>query len=113
MEKIKTAINKNSLLILQTKMMLPPSVVSTMQREIARQMTEGVIVIPNGFSYELVSQKTDSPNVVRCKDCWKNGTTECGMSWTNIYKCVVDQKPSTTWNKDNDFCSWGERKGEK
>lgn len=50
--------------------------------------------------------------IVRCKDCRKNGTTECGMSWTNIYKCVVDQKPSTTWNQDNDFCSWGERKSE-
>lgn len=51
----------------------------------------------------------DAVPVVRCKDCRKNGTTDCGMSWTNVFKCI-DNPKLYAWNKDNDFCSWGERK---
>lgn len=44
----------------------------------------------------------DAVPVVRCKDCWKNGTEECAL--------VCDICGTLRfWNGDNNFCSWGER----
>ena len=42
--------------------------------------------------------------VVRCKDCVRRGTPECGMS----YECECGRQ--YTWETDNDFCSFGKRK---
>lgn len=42
--------------------------------------------------------------VVRCKDCVRRGTPECGM----YYECECGQQH--TWETDNDFCSFGKRK---
>ena len=42
--------------------------------------------------------------VVRCKDCIWRGREECAM----FYRCECGEQH--TWETDNDFCSYGERK---
>lgn len=42
--------------------------------------------------------------VVRCKDCIWRGREECAM----FYRCDCGEQH--TWETDNDFCSYGERK---
>ena len=42
--------------------------------------------------------------VVRCKDCRWRGREECAM----FYRCECGEQH--TWEKDNDFCSYGERR---
>ena len=42
--------------------------------------------------------------VVRCKDCRLRGREECAM----FYCCECGEQH--TWETDNDFCSWGERR---
>ena len=42
--------------------------------------------------------------VVRCKDCRLRGREECAM----FYRCECGEQH--TWETDNDFCSWGERR---
>ena len=43
--------------------------------------------------------------VVRCKDCISRGTESCAM----YYECDCCEQQHT-WETDNDFCSYGERK---
>ena len=43
--------------------------------------------------------------VVRCKDCHWRGREECAM----FYRCECGEQH--TWETDDDFCSYGERKG--
>lgn len=42
--------------------------------------------------------------IVRCKDCIWRGREECAM----FYRCDCGEQH--TWETDNDFCSYGERK---
>jgi hypothetical protein len=52
----------------------------------------------------------DAVPVVRCRDCEKRGTTNCGMRYNETDddgRVVGDW----SWEEDNDFCSWGKRKG--
>lgn len=42
--------------------------------------------------------------IVRCKDCIWRGREECAM----FYRCECGEQH--TWETDNDFCSYGERK---
>ena len=46
----------------------------------------------------------DVAPVVRCKDCLWRGREECAM----FYRCDCGEQH--TWETDNDFCSYGERK---
>lgn len=46
----------------------------------------------------------DVQPVVRCKDCVWRGREECAM----FYRCECGEQH--TWETDNDFCSYGERK---
>ena len=46
----------------------------------------------------------DVAPVVRCKDCCWRGREECSM----FYRCECGEQ--STWETDNDFCSYGERK---
>ena len=46
----------------------------------------------------------DVQEVVRCKDCRWSSTEECAM----YYRCNCGEQH--TWESDNDFCSYGERK---
>ena len=46
----------------------------------------------------------DVQPVVRCKDCIWRGREECAM----FYRCECGEQH--TWETDNDFCSYGERK---
>ena len=46
----------------------------------------------------------DVQEIVRCKDCRWRGTEECSM----YYRCNCGEQH--TWETDNDFCSYGERK---
>lgn len=45
-----------------------------------------------------------SPNIVRCKDCIYRGREDCAM----FYRCDCGEQ--YTWETDNDFCSYGERR---
>lgn len=42
--------------------------------------------------------------IVRCKDCKLRKTEHCAMY------CECDCGAQHTWETDNDYCSWGERK---
>lgn len=42
--------------------------------------------------------------IVRCKDCLWRGREECAM----FYRCDCGEQH--TWETDNDFCSYGQRK---
>ena len=46
----------------------------------------------------------DAVPVVRCKDCRWRGIEECAM----FYRCECGEQH--TWETDNDFCSYGERR---
>lgn len=46
----------------------------------------------------------DRVEVVRCKDCIYRGRVDCAMS----YRCDCGEQH--TWETDNDFCSYGERR---
>jgi hypothetical protein len=49
----------------------------------------------------------DVVEVVRCKECVKRNTADCSM----YYECDCGQQH--TWETDNDFCSYGERRCEE
>ena len=51
-----------------------------------------------------VPTAADVAPVVRCKDCRLRGREECAM----FYRCECGEQH--TWETDNDFCSWGERR---
>ena len=46
----------------------------------------------------------DVAPIVRCKDCKYRKTEDCAM----FYECNCGEEH--TWENDNDFCSYGERK---
>ena len=46
----------------------------------------------------------DVVEVVRCKDCKYRKTEDCAM----FYECNCGEQH--TWETDNDFCSYGERR---
>lgn len=46
----------------------------------------------------------DVVKVVRCENCIRRGTEDCAM----YYGCECGGQH--TWETDNDFCSWGERR---
>lgn len=48
----------------------------------------------------------DVMEVVRCKDCIWRGREECAM----FYRCDCGEQH--TWETENDFCSYGERRDE-
>ena len=48
----------------------------------------------------------DVAEVVRCRDCRWRGIEECAM----FYRCECGEQH--TWETDNDFCSYGERREE-
>lgn len=52
----------------------------------------------------LDAPAADVVPVVRCKDCHWRGREECAM----FYRCECGEQH--TWETDNDFCSWGERR---
>ena len=49
----------------------------------------------------------DVVEVVRCENCIRRGTEDCAMYYGG--ECGEQH----TWETDNDFCSWGERKMDK
>ena len=62
-----------------------------------------------GFGEELAKSIDNVPTadvvkVVRCKDCILRKTEDCAMYYS--YNCGEQH----TWETDNDFCSYGERK---
>lgn len=48
----------------------------------------------------------DAVEVVRCKDCALRYSDDCAMSYMS-----EDHNQEYSWESDNDFCSWGKRKG--
>lgn len=53
----------------------------------------------------IMKQPTvDVVEVVRCKDCKFRGREDCAM----YYRCNCGEQH--TWETDNDFCSYGERR---
>lgn len=47
---------------------------------------------------------SDRIEIVRCKDCKFRGREDCAM----YYRCNCGEQH--TWETDNDFCSYGERR---
>ena len=70
---------------------------------------------PPGRARELITTApaADVVEVVRCEDCIRRGTEGCAMYWGTEdcairYGCEYGEQH--TWETDNDFCSWGERR---
>lgn len=61
---------------------------------------------PAGGARKLMvdAPAVDAVEVVRCKDCIYRGRENCSM----YYDCDCGEQH--TWETDNDFCSYGERK---
>lgn len=67
------------------------------------------LIDANAYAYpgDLVSEPTvDAVEVVRCKYCCWRGSENCAM----FYRCDCGEQH--TWETDNDFCSYGERRCE-
>ena len=60
----------------------------------------------DAISAVIKKLKTISINedIVRCKDCIYRGREDCAM----FYRCDCGEQ--YTWETDNDFCSYGERR---
>lgn len=54
----------------------------------------------------MAMPSADVVEVVRCKDCKFRGREDCAMH----YRCNCGEQH--TWETDNDFCSYGEKKGD-
>lgn len=60
------------------------------------------------FVNNIPDAGADAVEVVRCKDCKKRNTEDCGMQ----YECGCGGQ--WHWETDNSYCSWGEKMdGEK
>lgn len=85
-------------------------------REAQKPNTTVVLLIPartdRSSFHEYILGKAEIPaadvvEVVRCENCIRRGTEDCAM----YYGCECGEQH--TWETDNDFCSWGERKMDK
>lgn len=65
--------------------------------EFARGWNNAIKIINNAPAADVVE-------VVRCENCIRRGTEDCAM----YYGCECGEQGS--WETDNDFCSWGERR---
>lgn len=68
------------------------------------EFTTMTVVLANKVK---IAPTIDAVPVVRCKDCKRRGTDDCPM---HIKGTPVDEEFLS--KVDNDFCSYGERKGE-
>ena len=69
-EPIKIQVNEGYVLILKTDMLLRPDLLNAIQNSVVRQLKDGVVVIPSGFSYEILK-----PNQI------KDETIPSGKEW--------------------------------
>lgn len=53
-EPIKIQVNAGNILVLKTDMPLRPDHLNAIQKSIVNQLKEGAVIIPNGFSYEIL-----------------------------------------------------------
>ena len=60
----------------------------------------------NFEQYIHLMPAADVVEVVRCKDCKYRKTEDCAM----FYECNCGEQH--TWETDNDFCSYGERRAD-
>lgn len=70
---------------------------------VSAEMRGATKIVERIYSAPIV----DVVEVVRCKDCKYRKTAECSM----YVEC--DCGSQHTWECDNDFCSYGERKCEE
>lgn len=74
--------------------------------QIAQYMDKDVLLNhsrPLALAYLALTEDVDSVSVVRCKDCkYNRGSGKC-----------LNPDSFFAVPKDNDFCSYGERKGEQ
>lgn len=70
-------------------------------------INDGEVLIPMAAVSQSIARTptADVAEVVRCKDCKNRNTPDCAM-W---YRCM-DCDGQWSWETDNDFCSYGERK---
>lgn len=69
---------------------------------------DGALV--NEETGECVMHPSFKGELIRCKDCKKNGTSDCAMGRWIYSDNIVFLKEH--WNKPQDYCSWAERKEE-
>ena len=67
-------------------------------------VTGGTNELLSRIAQEAEAPAADVMEVVRCKDCIWRGREECAM----FYRCDCGEQH--TWETDNDFCSYGERR---
>lgn len=72
---------------------------------VSLELLKNVLDLINRQKAEIERLKAaDVVEVVRCKDCKYRKTEDCAM----FYECNCGEQH--TWENDNDFCSYGERK---
>ena len=68
--------------------------------------TEYIFKTGNTISYDGTIPLKQMQEIVRCKDCKHRGTDDCPMHYKGVHANEDFLK-----KVDNDFCSYGERKG--
>lgn len=53
-EPIKIQLNKDDILILKTDVLIHPKDLEKIRKNVADQAKEGTVIIPHGFSYEIL-----------------------------------------------------------
>ena len=75
--------------------------IATIAKKLARSDAQKALM---GRVMYIIERRAE--DVVRCKDCVFRHTEDCMMQ----YEC--DCGAQHTWESDNDYCSYGERKEE-
>lgn len=67
-----------------------------------KALKEAIGKVPTIDAVEVVAKNETTTEVVRCKDC----------KWRGKHGCYRNRDSYTWYNrpKDDDFCSWGERR---
>ena len=73
--------------------------IATIAKRLARSDAQKALM---GRVMYILEHKPE--DVVRCKDCMFRHTEDCAMQ----YECDCGEQH--TWESDNDYCSYGERK---
>ena len=70
-EIIKIELNKDNVLILKTDMFLKQDALNAIQKNIIKGLEEGVAIIPNGFSYEILKHNQIKDEIIASEKAWQ------------------------------------------
>lgn len=70
-EQIKIQLNKDDILILKTNVLIHPKDLEKFRKDVADQAKEGTVIIPYGFSYEILKTNQIKDEIIPSGKEWK------------------------------------------